>query len=142
MSGAISNLTRLAEDYPPNRSFEIIPTRVRIKSTPPLSGDSVDPLSTSEDWSTRPWKMGEGPGAAEALGEFGDGVKKKGSGELLFSSAFKKPIGRARGGSLGRDSRLYGEPKVDEGDGQWDVDVEGVRIGECSALNGEGKFLF
>lgn len=91
--------------------------------------------------------MGEGPGAAEALGEFGAGVKKKQSGELLGNKASTIPItaskSRARAGSLGRDSRLYGVgsgSEASEDDVMWGVDVEGMRVGEVSALNGEGRF--
>lgn len=103
----------------------------------------------------RPWRMGEGPGAAEALGEFGAGVRKKESGELLTTRSTKsiggitspsdrtKPTGRARGGSLGRDSRLYGSERGSsdghEDDAGWGVDIEGMRVGEVSALSGEGE---
>jgi len=88
--------------------------------------------------------MGEGPGAAEALGEFGAGVKKKQSGELLGSKASTIPViatkTRARGGSLGRDSRLYSGSGSDASEEEvWGVDVEGMRVGEVSALNGEGE---
>jgi hypothetical protein len=117
--------------------------------------------------------MGEGPSAAEALGEFGAGVKKKESGEMLgvpstassvsSSSGYKKPlpsaaVSRSRAGSLGRDSRLYGPshglggadtPRGSElygpgsgsgsdADDSWGIDVEGIRLGECSALSGQG----
>ena len=149
MSGAVSTLARLAEDYPVTRPA--LPIRTRVESTPLLfSNEIADPTRRkSEDWSSRSWRMGEGPGAAETLGEFGDGVKKKESGELLAASTtaaaasvLKKPVGRHRGGSLGRDSRLYGDaPKTsmsDEDDGKWGTEVEGVRIGECSAMTGEG----
>lgn len=100
--------------------------------------------------------MGEGPGAAEALGEFGAGVKRKESGELLAKRQAKNgPLsasvggsdlklqqaqGRARGGSLGRDHRLYGPAiEAEPVDEMWGIDVEGVRLGECSALTGEGE---
>jgi hypothetical protein len=90
--------------------------------------------------------MGEGPGAAEALGEFGAGVKKKQSGELLGSKASTIPVvatkTRSRGGSLGRDSRLHGNgsgSETSEDEVLWGVDVEGLRVGEVSALSGEGK---
>ena len=136
--------------------------------------------------------MGEGPSAAEALGEFGEGVKKRQSEELLHAAAMSASAsssgfasgslsgarssarasasaafdhssgnptlsghshgqgdgmgvnagrtavtGRKRGGSLGRDSRLYGE---EEEEVQWGIEVEGVRLGECSALTGEGEW--
>ncbi len=143
MGGAMSNLSRLAEDYPAARPLDTrlkaSPVRVRVESSPLLSRKSS---GKAEDWSSRAWKMGEGPGAAETLGEFGEGVKRKGSGELLSmttSSGLKQPIGRARAGSLGRDSRLYGNPPSDEGNSQWGIEVEGIRIGECSALTGEGE---
>jgi hypothetical protein len=95
--------------------------------------------------------MGEGPPASEALGEFGDGVKRKQSGEVLGVSGFglsggggKAEAGgagggRSRGGSLGRDSRLYGDETGNKDQG-WGVEVEGVRVGEVSALSGEGEF--
>ena len=90
--------------------------------------------------------MGEGPGAAETLNEFDEGVKKKGSAELLAASTssfseMKKPTGRARGWSLGRDSRFYGDSTSVEDLGGWGTDIEGIRVGECSALTGEGKSL-
>ncbi|WWD21517.1 hypothetical protein CI109_106003 [Kwoniella shandongensis] len=154
MSGAVSSLHQIAEgpasprpaDGPSAQSdISPPPTRVRVESSPLLS--SYEPRNNrrrSEDWSSRSWKMGEGPSAAEALGEFGDGVKKKASGEMLSGSGILKAQGgRSRGGSLGRDERLHGaitsRSSDDEaGDGLWGVEVEGVRLGECSALTGEG----
>lgn len=96
--------------------------------------------------------MGEGPGAAEALGEFGAGVKKKQSGELLAGKMATVPLasgpsgskkGRARGGSLGRDSGLYGGDGSDASDEEfaWGVEVEGMRVGDVSALTGEGELI-
>jgi hypothetical protein len=114
--------------------------------------------------------MGGGPGAAEALGEFGASIKKKESEELLSnagglgrrgshgsgmslspvlasgsqmgeasSSKDGQPkIVRSRGGSLGRDSRLY--PSSEDEDKEWGVEVGGVRLGECSSLSGAGEF--
>ncbi|KAK8847426.1 hypothetical protein IAR55_005284 [Kwoniella newhampshirensis] len=165
MSGAVSSLHQITEGptSPRHADNPFIPdscqpsgypaptTRVRIESSPLLS--SYEPRNSrrkSEDWSSRSWKMGEGPSAAEALGEFGDGVKKKASGEILTpmsagvgGSGFKKQMGRGRGGSLGRDERLCGLPTPRNSDdeaseGMWGIEVEGVRLGECSALTGEG----
>ncbi|WWC59476.1 uncharacterized protein I303_102032 [Kwoniella dejecticola CBS 10117] len=172
-SGAASSLAQLAEtptsprlssDSSSSRPSAGLPNpRVRVESTPLFnnfeSGVSRADRRKSEDWSSRSWKMGEGPGAAETLGEFGEGIKKKQSGELLTplsastGSGFRKSNSgattgmRSRGGSLGRDPRLYGdEPvrgtghfasEVDE-DGLWGVELEGIRLGECSALSGQG----
>lgn len=161
MGGAAVNLARLAEDYPasPQRALqstqpasgrahsfgaETPSPRTRTESSPML-----DNRRKSEDWSTRPWRMGEGPGAAEALGEFGAGVRKKQSGEILDGQARNATVptivgpankGRARGGSLGRDSRLYGTSGVDgpANDAGWGFEVEGMRVGEVSAATGEG----
>lgn len=90
--------------------------------------------------------MGEGPGVAETLGEFGAGVKKRESEELLGginrslpvfgNPAYKVNQVRSRAGSLGRDPKLVGELEEAE---EWGVQVENVRLGECSALTGEGK---
>lgn len=149
MGGAMSTLSKLAEDYPairatsptsPTDTSLVSSPRRRLESTP-LSGDSS--RRKTEEWSSRSWRMGEGPPASEALGQFGDGVKKKQSGDLLDpASSFNRPMGRARGGSLGRDSRLYGAEtpgsSVSDED-EWGTEVEGVRIGECSALTGEGE---
>lgn len=91
--------------------------------------------------------MGEGPGVAEALGEFGAGVKRRESEELLGGTNRSLPVlgnpsykvnqVRSRAGSLGRDPRLIGE--LEEVEDEWGVQVENVRLGECSALTGEGK---
>lgn len=224
MSGAVSNLTRLAEDHPASRSPILInrqkqnqpassvqdvarrsaspPPRVRTDTSTfnrdfnhDSRGDSdsdaelrrsntdLKSRRKSEEWtsaavSRKSWKMGEGPSAAEALGEFGDGVRKRQSAELLGSANASmgmtngKPNiavvfppfpgdgrgggtgaaagngkgnaqgqGRKRGGSLGRDSRLYGlgYGEVEE-EVQWGIEVEGVRLGECSAMTGEGEW--
>lgn len=89
----------------------------------------------SEEWSRRPWGRGEGPSAADALEEFGAVVR----GEVAARS------GRARGGSLGRDSRLHGgDSRGDEADDEtsnsWGVEIGNVRLGEVSSLTGEGEF--
>ncbi|WVQ69275.1 uncharacterized protein L199_007492 [Kwoniella botswanensis] len=184
-SGAASSLAQLAEvPTSPRQSHDSSRTsdspRPRYDSTP-LSNNPYEngygsrDRRKSEDWSSRSWKMGQGPGAAETLGEFGDGVKKKQSGELLVTplsastgsgsgsgsvsaSGFKKQQSssaggnRSRGGSLGRDPRLYGDgseqpfrgagsrqEEEEHGEGlAWGVDVEGIRLGECSALSGQG----
>ncbi|WVW78426.1 hypothetical protein I302_100380 [Kwoniella bestiolae CBS 10118] len=174
-SGAASSLAQLAEmPTSPRASNDSVRTpsigstsaspsssRVRHESTPlsnPYENGFNRDRRKSEDWSSRSWKMGQGPGAAETLGEFGDGVKRKQSGELLVTplsastgSGFKKQQqqnhiagNRSRGSSLGRDPRLYGDELSgpsrgeEEADGVWGVDVEGIRLGECSALSGQG----
>ena len=169
---AASNLARLAEGFPVSprmpvtgsltrsgrsserpQSFHAespISPRIRVDSTPLLG--KYDPARRrSEDWSGRPWRMGEGPGAAEALGEFGAGVKKKESEELLDAgggssvnfasiSGSLKRSGRARSGSTSRDSRLFGSgSEASEEDEGWGMEVEGMRVGEVSALTGEGN---
>ncbi|WVQ98078.1 hypothetical protein IAU59_005200 [Kwoniella sp. CBS 9459] len=166
MSGAASSLAQLAEGpASPRLSMDSTtgsrtshtssgtPGRSRVESSPLLS--DYHPRADrrrSEDWSSRSWKMGEGPSAAEALGEFGEGIKKKQSEEMLApmsastGSGFVKQqhagAGRSRGGSLGRDPRLHNDPGRgdDEGEngGLWGTEVEGVRLGECSALSGQG----
>jgi hypothetical protein len=193
--GAASSLARLAEDYPKSpklgssaasgstsgaraQSFGSSGTdgfapRARTESSPML--DRMEQRRKSEDWSSRSWRMGEGPGAEQALGEFGAGVKKNQSGELLSGShasgtatpASSSGVGssaggmglagasasqfggnvksRARGGSLGRDSRLYGSADgsgSDEAEEAWGAEVEGMRVGEVSALTGEGESGF
>ncbi|WRT64757.1 uncharacterized protein IL334_001691 [Kwoniella shivajii] len=182
ISEAVTSLSQLAEvptsprqiadspSMPKSQNLPETSSRVRIESTPLFpSYDHVRAdRRKSEDWSSRSWKMGQGPGAAETLGEFGDGVKRKQSGDLLDAStplsasitqsAFKKQPPshgtRSRGGSLGRDPRLYGsansskldlsrggangEDQENENDGSWGVQVENVRLGECSALSGQG----
>ena len=91
----------------------------------------------SDEWSSRLGWGGLSP--TEALNEFSEGVKKQ-SGEMLTGTVSTLPprVTRSRGGSLGRDSRLYGEEP--QPDPFWGVDVDGVRVGECSALTGEGMF--
>ena len=159
-SGAISNLARLAEDYPASPRGDgstspvhsPAPRRVRIESTPHMA--LLDKRRKSEDWTSRsgrPWRMGEGPGAAEALGEFGAGVRRRQSGGDLLEND-NRPIspsmsssnfglktgGRSRGGSVGRDNRLYGDAEPAE-EASWGTDVEGIRMGEVSALSGQGE---
>ncbi|WVO16554.1 hypothetical protein L204_104233 [Cryptococcus depauperatus] len=162
MNGAISSLSQLAEspsspalsqspETAGNPStFQAArlphPPRTRVESTPLLHSNDTDRniRRRSEEWSRSGWKMGEGPGAAEALNEFGAGVRRRESEELLrngnktfpsLGHASPRTQGRGRGGSLGRDPRLLCES---EGDGSWGIDVEGVRLGECSARDGEG----
>lgn len=91
----------------------------------------------SDEWSSRLGWGGLTP--AEALNEFSEGVKKKQSGEMLSESISTLPprANRSRGGSLGRDSRLYGQGPQPEA--FWGIDVEDIRVGECSALTGEGQ---
>lgn len=100
----------------------------------------------SEEWSGRGWGRGEGPGAAEALEEFGAVIRQAPSSR----PASLPRRGRARGGSLGRDSRLYSDDprRSEDSDGEdepingWGVEVEGVRLGEVSSLTGEGELVF
>ncbi|WVQ76003.1 hypothetical protein IAR50_005639 [Cryptococcus sp. DSM 104548] len=178
MSGAVHSLQELAEaPKSPNpldsslsfstSSTDPSPARVRTESSPHFA--SYDPTARqtpplgssrrSDEWARGGgWRMGEGPGAAEALGEFGAGVRRKESEELLGVAAMNKSLpalgsggykmppssassttgvqGRGRGGSLGRDPRLIGDVEAKE-DG-WGVEVEGVRLGECSAATGDG----
>ncbi|TYJ56893.1 hypothetical protein B9479_002338 [Cryptococcus floricola] len=171
MSGAVHSLQELAEapsspnplessiSSPSTSPNDPSPPRVRTESSPLFP--SYDPARLkgprrSDEWARSGWRMGEGPGAAEALGEFGAGVRRKESEELLGVAAMNKSLpalgnggykmptssastgvqGRGRGGSLGRDPRLLGETEEKE-DG-WGVDVEGVRLGECSAATGDG----
>ncbi|WWC67955.1 uncharacterized protein I206_101874 [Kwoniella pini CBS 10737] len=173
LSGAASSLAQLAEAPTSPRlstdnsaarsvhsSTDSPHNRTRIESTPLFSsfenGVARADRRRSEDWSSKSWKMGQGPGAAETLGEFGEGIKKKQSGELLTplsastGSDFRRTSNgtgmRSRGGSLGRDPRLYGDEPIRNGthtldeseDGLWGVEVEGIRLGECSALSGQG----
>lgn len=191
MSGAVTNLARLAEENPADSarrrdSLAPVPTRVRTESSP-LLGNVLPPSGRrrSEEWSSRSWRMGEGPSVSEALGEFGAGVRRRESGELLSlsasttqghalphgsqslgaasgsvtsatvatastgkaqgqgpgSAAGSTHGGRSRGGSLGRDSRLYASSATDSEmeAAPWGVDVGGIQLGECSALAGDGE---
>jgi hypothetical protein len=81
----------------------------------------------------------EPPSPADLLGEFGEGVKKKQSGEMASGAMANLPtrVTRSRGGSLGRDSRLH-DDQAEDTQG-WGVEVEGIRLGECSSLTGEGE---
>lgn len=132
-SEALANLEQLAEanDLPPrqaNSRDSLSPLRVGVEGSP-MPSDA----KRGEEWS-RGWGRGEGPGAADALEEFGAVVRshendRKGSSTL-----------RPRGGSLGCDSRLYADdPRHEERPPQWGVEVEGVRLGEVSSLTGEGE---
>lgn len=57
--------------------------------------------------------------------------------ESSSSKEGQQRITRSRGGSLGRDSRLY--PSSEEENAEWGIEVGGVRLGECSSLSGAGK---
>jgi hypothetical protein len=162
MSREISSLAQLAETYPipplepqpgmrhPNADC-LTPRRVRVERSLLLIGGRRG----SEDWSSTSFREGEGTGADESLGESGSGVKKKERGEMLISacfspstsSGFKKPaISHSRAGSLGGDSNLYNVSggdtprgsELDEADESWGVQAQGIRLGECSALSGQG----
>lgn len=240
MSGAALNLARLAEENPTDTSRRsasplggrppYVSPRIRTESSPLLhSSPAISGRRQSEEWSSRSWRMGEGPSAAEALGEFGAGVRRRESGELLSrsngSAGSGGPVGgapssasgisshsgtyglgqsqslgtasgtattgysgyggshsavstpgtgsagvtfppygstasqggastpgstkgtvhaggslgrsRSRGGSLGSASRLYLSENEEEK--EWGVDVGGIRLGECSALTGDGE---
>ncbi|KAL7420020.1 hypothetical protein Q5752_004984 [Cryptotrichosporon argae] len=145
--------------------------RVRTESSPlaPPAAFAESALSSaggrrrSEDWSAR-WRPDGDDFAALRTRGSGDRLERErpertewaewpGDVPATASAAFVSfgaaaaQVGyarrsRNRGGSLGRDSRLYGpEPGRDERadvHAGWGRDVEGVRIGECSALTGEG----
>lgn len=150
VSEAVTNLASLAEANPVSvaRSPTLrSPIRARTESSPMLGNDL--PRKRSDDWTTnRAWGRGEGPRAADALEEFGANVRggsadrsTAGTSAFSQSSNFPRP-GRARGGSLGRDSRLYGSDDEDDAatpnEVQWGVEIEGIRLGEVSSLTGEG----
>ncbi|WOO80531.1 Ras-like GTP-binding protein RYL2 [Vanrija pseudolonga] len=150
VSEAVTNLASLAEANPVSvaRSPTLrSPMRARTESSPMLGNDL--PRKRSDDWTTnRAWGRGEGPRAADALEEFGANVRggsadrlTAGTSAFSQSSNFLRP-GRARGGSLGRDSRLYGSDDEDDAstpnEVQWGVEIEGIRLGEVSSLTGEG----
>lgn len=150
-AGAVSSLARLAEDNPTSRYDDQRRTSdsyARHSADPSYTtfGSSMmgssrfDSRRKSEQWTSRiGWGGAEPSPSSDQLGEFGEGVKKKLSGEMLSGPLASLPhrATRSRGGSLGRDSRLHDddEPALD-----WGVEIEGIRLGECSALTGEGEF--
>lgn len=162
MFDAISSLAQLSEMYPigglePQLDIRHasagsqMPRWVQVETSPLLSGGR----RRSEDRSSTHWRMGEGSGAAEALDESRAGVTNKESGKMLVSSCsspstssvFKKPaISRSRPGPLGSNTRLYGMSRGSAPTGSdlpelgetWGVQVEGIRLGECSALSNHG----
>ena len=165
-SEAASSLARLAEEHPPTRSaspevpntggwspfrstIPVTPPRIRTESSPLFNSNiGINERRRSEDWSGRSWRAGQGPAVEDVLGEFGEAVRKKASGELLVPS--QQPQGsaymrRPRGNSLGADTRLKDRDRdtprssISDDDAQWGVQVEHIRLGECSALTGEGK---
>lgn len=105
-----------------------------MDSSPILS----DMPNKRTDERTRGWTRGEGPGAADALEEFGEVMRSQENDRKSSSSNTLRP----RGGSLGCDSRLFADdPREDEDRPvQWGVEVEGVRFGEVSSLTGEGEW--
>lgn len=190
ISGVISNRLMLPDDGARRYNLEDLATlarhgvprlgRQRLHSTPRSESSALPSVGTlkkgrrkSEDWSSRSWRFGEGPSAADALGEFDESIQRRLSSEALGTAiaAYRSgggpasaglnqstssatsvrtlqhsTSGRSRGGSIGMDSRLYGpagEASSDEEDQirQWGVDVEGIRLGECSALTGEGEYI-
>lgn len=112
--------------------------------TPRTRADTLNLLSPdagrrkSEDWSGRSWRTGGGPGVAEGLGEFGEGVRRRGSGSLLMRPAVE---GFARRFADDVEPAKPPEPLVGEDDGGWGRLVEGVRVGECSAKAGDGELF-
>ena len=106
-----------------------------------MLGHDLLPKQRSEEWSSRAWGRGEGPSAADALEEFGASVRNEAASRTTQNNG-----NRSRGGSLGRDSRLYGHHDGrDTGDEDedpingWGVEIENVRLGEVSSLTGEGE---
>jgi hypothetical protein len=136
----MSNLTHLAEANPvhlwtqtPRSSFS--PGRARTESSPLLS--DVPPKRRSDELPGRSWHR---TSTADALEEFGAVVRHE-AARTSRSNSYDD--GRARGGSLGRDSRLFhsadssDEEEEDPVNG-WGVEIENVRLGEVSSLTGEG----
>ncbi|RXK34721.1 hypothetical protein M231_08019 [Tremella mesenterica] len=173
ISEATTSLARLAEEHPPTRRpspdpnstsnplssssasisgqtyqpFRVptTPPRIRTESSPLLGTKKTDVRRKSEDWSTgRPWRAGQGPPSEEVLGEFGEAVRKRASGEMLSPPSGSSYVHgrRPRGGSVGTDSRLNrdGTPRssVSDDEPQWGTLVEHIYLGECSALTGDG----
>jgi hypothetical protein len=106
-----------------------------------MGSSRFDTRRKSEQWTSRIGWGGIEPSPADLLGEFGEGVKKKQSGEMSTGALSNLParVTRSRGGSLGRDSRLHDDnhEQLD-----WGVDIDGIRLGECSSLTGEGKLCY
>jgi hypothetical protein len=101
-----------------------------------MGSSRFDTRRKSEQWTSRIGWGGNEPSPADLLGEFGEGVKKKQSGEMASGSMANLPsrVTRSRGGSLGQDSRMHDDvPQLD-----WGVDIDGIRVGECSSLSGKG----
>lgn len=157
-SDAMANLSHLADANPVVSPRSPRPSlspglhgphgpRVRTESSPLLDGKR-----RSEDWSaTGPgWGRGEGPSAADALEEFGAAAASASSWQSQSAqsspwaispapSSLPVPRQRLRGGSLGRDTRLFDdESSDDEPDDTWGIDIGSVRVGEVSSLTGEG----
>jgi hypothetical protein len=134
-TGAVSSLAKLAEENPPEFNNSLSPSRTTFGSS--IMGSSrFDTRRKSEQWTSRIGWGGNEPSPADLLGEFGEGVKKKQSGEMASGSMANLPsrVTRSRGGSLGQDSRLHDDvPQLD-----WGVDIDGIRVGECSSLSGKG----
>jgi hypothetical protein len=111
-----------------------------------MLGHDLLPKQRSEEWSSRPWGRGEGPSAADALEEFAPFTR--GHEAASRSNGNGGNPNRARGGSLGRDSRLYGhhdKSAVEDDDDEdpingWGIEIGNVRLGEVSSLTGEGEF--
>ena len=140
-TGAASSLARLAEENPPDHrrseSFahhSVSPSRTTFGSS--IMGSSrFDTRRKSEQWTSRIGWGGTEPTPADLLGEFGEGVKKKQSGEMASGALSNLPArARSRAGSLGRDSRMQEEHEELD----WGLDIEGIRLGECSSLSGSG----
>jgi len=100
-----------------------------------MGSSRFDTRRKSEQWTSRIGWGGTEPTPADLLGEFGEGVKKKQSGEMASGALSNLPArARSRAGSLGRDSRMQEEHEELD----WGVDIEGIRLGECSSLSGSG----
>lgn len=142
VSDAMANLSLFAETASPRSPrpslSPVVAQRVRTESSPLLDGKR-----RSEDWSaTGPgWGRGEGPSAADALEEFGAAAaSQSATSPWAISSPNNLPVPRQRlrGGSLGRDNRLFDDESDDDEPDTWGIDIGPVRVGEVSSLTGEG----
>lgn len=136
-TGAVSSLVKLAEENPRDSNLSLSPSRTTFGSS--IMGSSrFDTRRKSEQWTSRIGWGGNEPSPSE-LDEFGEGVKKKQSGEMASGSLTNLPsrVTRSRGGSLGRDDRMI----EDHQQLDWGMDVEGIRLGECSSLSGQGMSI-
>lgn len=147
ISDAVANLSHLADTNPVSpRSpppTAATHTRVRTESSPLL-----EHTRRTDDWSaTGPgWGRGEGPPAADALEEFGAAAAASASQSPQSStwatttgqSSLPVPRTRLRGGSLGRDTRLFESSDEEDEEETWGIEIGPVHLGEVSSLTGEG----